>query len=546
MHNATIDLDFFGKIRIGGRTFNHIKLDTVGEKESYKINEIIADEIKLSGGSVNHGGAQDVLVSMPLNGINTTCLLSGNKNSWRCSKYTYGDISGSLSVSGDAFEIFMNSSKPIPPISELRQIINKLGRRGRIHFNFSDMAGTYEITPDHTASSYKFADNKTLSWAKLDLPFVPAQMQAEVGNFKWNDKTLEFTPHSKNWELITSAKTFLIRGKSIRDWTGDTDMRFANDGPYTISGKFDKKSVSDLKISFLNHTFSGTASGKSITLKTPVLNLDSFVSQAYLDNYSEMEFLTNSPILIPFSTNKNIFLTADKLIYNGEVYQNFVYSLKDNIQTFSISDGARGNLLATISKENTKYEIFIQLNRFSIAGSLLSTHMPLNIRDSVITAEIHLHTHGKIAHDIDYNMHGSMDLTFDGGYLVGMSFDDFYASANNITTLNSEYAIANALESGETKIKKMRIVAKYANGTFETTQPFTLSMRHVDAIGALKISSNDMIATMNITLRGTSPAPTPIELTVLPNGVRQYSLSDIIRNFDAEYMRTFIKTHNKF
>ena len=265
-----------------------------------------------------------------------------------------------------------------------------------------------------------------------------------------------------------------------------------------------------------------------------------------MDNYSEMEFLTNSPILIPFSTNTNIFLTADKLIYNGEEYQNFVYSLKDNIQTFSISDGARGNLLATISKENAKYEIFIQLNRFSIAGSLLSTHMPLNIRDSVITAEIHLHTHGKIAHDIDYNMHGSMDLTFDGGYLVGMSFDDFYASANNITTLNSEYAIANTLESGETKIKKMRIVAKYANGTFETTQPFTLSMRHVDAIGALKISSNDMIATMNITLRGTSPAPPPIELTVLPNGVRQYSLSDIIRNFDAEYMLTFIKTHNKF
>ena len=139
-----------------------------------------------------------------------------------------------------------------------------------------------------------------------------------------------------------------------------------------------------------------------------------------------------------------------------------------------------------------------------------------------------------------------MDLTFDGGYLVGMSFDDFYASANDITILNSEYAISNALETGETKIKKLRIVAKYSHGTFETTQPFTLAMRHVDAIGALKITNGNMFVAMDLTLRGTAPTPAPIEMNVSPNGTRQYSLSDIVRNFDAEYMRQFIKTHDKF
>lgn len=546
MYNATIDLDFYGKIRIGGRTFNHILLDTVGEINGYKINKIVGDDITLTGGHIDADGAHNVLVSMPIDGVNTTCLLTGNNSSWRCAKYTYGDISGTLSVSGDAFEIFLNSKKTIPSFGELNKMIQKLGKRGRIHFNFADMAGTYEISPDHTSSTYKFADNKTLSWANLDLPFIPSAMQDTVGNFIWNDKTLEFVPHSNKWKLTTSGNKFTIHGKSIRDWTDNIDIRFANDGAYTISGTYDNKRISNLKIVFKNHEFTGSVSGKNITLKTNILNLDSFVSQEYLDNIAEMEFFTNSPILILFDIKTNVFLTADRLIYNGEEYENFVYSLKDDTQTFSITDGARGNLLATIAKEKTNYDIFVQLNRFRIAGTLLSSTMPLNIRDSVITAEIHLTTNGKITHDINYNMTGAMDLTFDGGYLVGMSFDDFYASANDITILNSEYAISNALKTGETKIKKLRIVAKYSNGTFETTQPFTLSMRHVDAIGALKITNGNMFVAMDLTLRGTAPTPAPIKLNISPNGTRQYSLSDIIRNFDAEYMRQFIKTHDKF
>ena len=95
----------------------------------------------------------------------------------------------------------------------------------------------------------------------------------------------------------------------------------------------------------------GTASGKNITLHTDTINLDAFISQAFLDNYDEMEFLTDAPIMLPFGLNVGISLRADKLIYNGDEYSNFVYSLKPDTQTYSITDSARGNLLAIITKD---------------------------------------------------------------------------------------------------------------------------------------------------------------------------------------------------
>ena len=130
--------------------------------------------------------------------------------------------------------------------------------------------------------------------------------------------------------------------------------------------------------------------------------------------------------------------------------------------------------------DGKKYEIFIQLNKFVFDGKLLPDTMPLNIRDTMITAEIHMNTHGQIAHDIWYNLAGEMDISLDGGYLMGMSIDNFYASADKITTLNAEYALDDMLSVGETKIKSMHIIGKYNNGDFITTQPLRLALSNTD------------------------------------------------------------------
>ena len=42
------------------------------------------------------------------------------------------------------------------------------------------------------------------------------------------------------------------------------------------------------------------------------------------------------------------------------------------------------------------------------------------------------------------------------------------------------------------------------------------------------------------------PSATTIQLDIIPDGTRRYSLSEILINFDGDYLREFIKTHNKF
>ena len=234
------------------------------------------------------------------------------------------------------------------------------------------------------------------------------------------------------------------------------------------------------------------------------------------------------------------------MIYNGNEYKNFVYSLKPNAQTFSIMDADRGNMLATIERNKTNYEIFAQLNKFVINGWLLSDHMPLNIRDTMITGQIALTTNGQIAHDIYYNLHGNLDLTFNGGVISGFGFDEFYASAENITSFNAEYALAHALTGGETKLIQMQIIGDYERGNFITTAPTKISMRHTDGIGGFAITDGYMTAEFDLTLRGTAPTPATIQLSIMPDNTRAYSLSDIMRQIDPGFMRAFVKTHDKF
>jgi hypothetical protein len=143
-------------------------------------------------------------------------------------------------------------------------------------------------------------------------------------------------------------------------------------------------------------------------------------------------------------------------------------------------------------------------------------------------------------------MSGNIDITFTSGYLIGISLDDFYASAQNITILNAEYALTNALSTGETKLKNMRLIGTYDDGNFITTQPIELSMRHTDAIGGLAITNGQMTAELDLTLRGTASKPVTINLGIMPNNKRIYSLSEIMRQFDPAFMRAFIKIHDKF
>ena len=213
---------------------------------------------------------------------------------------------------------------------------------------------------------------------------------------------------------------------------------------------------------------------------------------------------------------------------------------------FSITDSEQGSILANIKKDKIKYDINIQLNKFVWENYLLPKQMPLNISDTAITADINLKTNGKIAHDITENIKGEFDISFEGGILHGIGTDKFYASAQNIKLSNIEYILSESLTSGTSKIKKLHLQGTYDNGDIKTTKPFVLYLKHTDAFGMFDIMKNKMSAKFNFILRGTSPEPESIELTINSDNKREFSLSDMMLNFDPEYMRTFIQTHEKF
>lgn len=546
LNNTNINIDFYGNLTLGNYDFNHLRIQATSTNDKIQIANILADNIAITGGTITQNGAENIMITMPVDDTTAMCLFSGTPDKWKCSTFSYGDLSGTISVDGDHFDIFVQSTKPMPSNDTLMQMVGRFGKRGTIRFQFPDIGGTYEISEHDIRPTYNFAQNKTLQWLNIDLPFLPAFMKSDVGNFSWNNGMLTFTPHNEQWQLSTYDNYFYLTGHSFHAWLPNMELQSINDAEYIISGFYDNERISNLNIKIAGHEFNGSAVGNTITLHTDVLSLDTFLNQSFFDNFAELEFLNNEPILVPFSLPVNIALSANALIYNGDEYKNFIYTLKPNAQTFSISDTSRGNLLATIDRDKNNYEIFAQLNRFVINGNLLSSTMPLNIRDTMITGQIALNTSGQIAHDIYYNMTGDIDITFDGGYLIGMSFDNFYASAENITSLNAEYALASALTTGETKLKQMRLIGTYANGDFITTTPIELSMRHTDARGGLAITDGYMTAEFDLTLRGTAPTPATIQLSILPDGGRSYSLSAVMQELDTGFMRAFVKTHDRF
>ena len=545
--NTVFDLDFYGNLKIGNLKFSHLKLNAAGLENMIQIGTVVADDIAMTGGYIDASGAHDIMITLPIDNVPASCLFSGSPDKWSCGEFAWGAIHGAINVDGDAFSVQLASDMNMPDVKALRANARRLGTNGVISFRFADVAGSITVDNDDMRSTFSYAKNKTLLWADINLPFLPNYMQYVPGDFTRADNITTFRPTDNSWQVVINNNgEFMIAGNDFKDWIRDIDLQALRPLPYAIAGRFASGAVTDLRIEIADQSFTGRFVDGVLTLHTPLLNIDAITSQEYVDNYEELSFTTQHPILIPFGLGVDVSMSADRVVYNGDEYANFIYSLKRDVQTFSVTDDARGDITATLSRDGVKYDAFVQLNRFKIAGDFLAHSMPLNISDTRITAEIALKTSGQIAHDIIYNLSGVMDMAFDGGYITGLGIDDFYASAENITRLNAKDALAVAFDGGKTRIKRLTIAGKYAKGVFDTTSPLTLTMAHTDAVGQIQIADGTIAARLRLVMRGTSPDPQPVDIEILGNGTRNYSFTEIMRDFDPAYLRGFIKTHNRF
>lgn len=546
LNKTNMNFDLTGIVKLNNYVFHKFQLIAVGLNNKLELNHVVTDNFDLFGGTYDEYGLHNTKLQINNLPEKFDCDFSGNQKKWECKTFTYGNINGTISNDNGIFNITATSKNKMPSLKTIRNLVSYIGDNGTIDFTFSDMSGTLVITPKQMIPKYRYATNVTLSELDVNLKFLPEFMFNTRGTFTYRENKKTFIPENKQWMIDIDGNKFTITGENFKQWLPNIDLRFLNSLPYAISGTYSDDTIGDLNIIIAGQIFSGNMTKSGLNLKTQTLNLDKFINPMFRDNYDEQKFLTNHPLATLFELPLNISLSADTLVLEDKEYTNFVYSLKPDTQVFSISDTNRGHLLGIIEKKKFDYDISIQLNKFQMDGELLKFDTPLNIENSNITAEIKLHTSGQTANDLIYNLSGDVDMTFYGGTINGIGFDQFYAMADKLNMMNAEYALAAALESGKTQIKKLKIVGTYNNGDFETTRPLTISMRHIEGVGALFINNRVMTGTFEFVMRGTAPQPASIELNINEYGKRKYSITDIINNLDLGYMRAFIKTHNKF
>lgn len=546
LNKTNMNIDLTGIIKLNQYTFNTFKIIAAGINNTLEINRLTTDNFELVGGTYSNQELFDTKLQINNLPEKFTCDYSGNSKKWGCKTFSYGNMNGKLNVDNGIFYVSVTSIDKMPSNKTIRNLVSKLGNNGTIDFAFSDKSGTMVVTPKQMIPKYKFATNITLKTTDINLEFLPEFMYTVPGTYTLQNNKKTFIPQHKQWMIEVMDKNFIITGENFKQWLPNTDLRFLKTLPYAISGTSIDDNIGDLNIMIGNQLFSGNATKSGITLTTNELNLDNFINPYFKNNYQEQKFLMNHPLAILFDIPINVSVSSDTIILDNQSYNNFVYSLKPNTQIFSISDSSRGHLLSIIEKNKFNYDISIQLNKFKQTNELFSFDVPLNIQNSTITAEINLKTSGQTANDLIYNLTGDVDMTFTGGEITGLGFDKFYASADKLSVLNAEYALASALESGITKIKKLKIQGIYNNGNFETTKPFTLSMRHVDAVGALFINNRVMTGTFEFIMRGTAPKPSSIQMNINESGKRTYSITEIINNLDIGFMRAFIRNHTQF
>ena len=484
------------------------------------------------------------------------CMLNGDMDNWRCDRYQFASqnfsASGTIVVSPDAVRLEFNSPNYRPGIDSVAQLERNLrGRTAAVEFHIGDMVGRANIARGSRRIEYA-QKGATLSGLPIKLP-LPEEMLSVSGNIAAliSNDTVSFSFEAPDWSFsIDDTDRFALNHNNAKTLlkmvSGVQRLPFVKDNmPVLVTGDYRGNIISNIGIEFAGMKLFGQILNNALTLKTDRLDFDSFLDEAWFENFEDNQYLTADPTLAPFDLGHGVAITADKIILNGAEYKDFVYALSGNTQTMSLSDSGEGNLLVSVSRDRMNFKYLAQLNNFHIPGFLLGAASAVNVKGATVTAQAELATSGLTAYDIRQNMAGILDISIDGGELHGLGTDEFYGNAGRMGRQDSEDAVRRMLMGGISEIKEMQIIGEYTGGDFRTTRPFMLTLRHTDITGNAWIRSGVLSARANIFLRGTALVPRPIALN-LDGTARSFSISDIMRGIDLDFLREFISGRTRF
>ncbi|MCL1785772.1 MAG: hypothetical protein FWG39_01300 [Alphaproteobacteria bacterium] len=571
LHNSDIRFGGVGRFKIGGYEFSALRLSSVSDGDAVTVRNLAASgpDVSLSArGQIRGDTAKDLELIFQNTGASFRCVLSGNRAAWSCARWDYMSAefsaSGSAGAGADSFDLEFNSENYDPAKSSLAAQFSALGsifRRnvGTVRFNLGGgLHGNASIKDKDFSISYYGHRNTSIAALPVpvrDMPPLPAGMVNAIGEMTAvhiENGTASFSFKTNDWEFSQHTDGQFVLGGNmaalIRAYAPSADVQFINPNANVAArGKWTRPYISDFELATPGGTFVGTFNGLAFDLHGPLLDIDSLINKNYADNYESVKFTSAEPITLPFALNVSLALTADRIKFGGETYEKFVYSLRPGAQTMSVTDSMRGSLLAQITQKSAnRYRVEIQSGNFEIKGAVLPPSSHLNISDTAMTARAVLETSGFTAADFRRNIAGDVDITFEGGTLTGFGFDNFYDNAGRITRTNAEFALSDAIAGGRSALRSLHLSGRYENEVFRTTAPLFAATRHTEYTGDLTVRRGIASGNLQILLRGTSPAPAPLSVSISHGGARNYSLGEIMQTFDADFMREFTKLYPKF
>ncbi len=563
LRNADIDLNLNGNLKFGDHIFSTVEFVGMKSNSEFEIKHLRAVNSKesyVASGVINESGAKGLKLEITKSSGNLTCDFYGTTEVWRCAKFDIKtknySATGSVSVNPKSYEMTIESDN-LPFDTLLTELKKYFGpRNGIITFKLKGASGQTEVKSNNVRTLTLKADFVSLESLDLSdilpLPEIMLKDDGKVYVSIENGKLKSLDFEAPDWSFAMSGESFVLEHSDIKRFLGavapEIDLFFMQSNlPIVISGEYKKPYIRKLEIEFGTNVLHGYAESGKFNLKSNQLNIDELIDENFKSSDESAAFLHSEPLLAPLAIkNSTISLSTKKIVIGGGNYKNFVFALRPNSEQFSITDDALGNMLVSIDKNKNDYQMMIQANKFFVPGKLLDQSSPLNISDTVITAQANLSTFGQTSHDIRYNLSGDVDMTLDGGTLIGLGIDNFYKGALDITRTNAKDAIQNMFNGGTTEIKSMHIVGKYNSGILTTSRLFTLGAKHANISGNLQINNGKIAAIMNILLRGTSAEPKTLQLGIGFNGERNYSIDDAIIAIDPDYTVAFINSHDKF
>ncbi|MDR0804043.1 MAG: hypothetical protein LBO08_03070 [Rickettsiales bacterium] len=549
LHDADLDIRADGRIKFAGKIFSKFNLQSSGENDRVIIKNLTASnaaESLAAAGVITANGAQSAKLELMTPELYAKCDdFSGTPDDWNCAAGTIrqnGDtIHGSLKMRPDSYDLRIYSLTMIAD----KNLINRaetLGRNGKILFDLQNAAGSVIIK-----NGTDYLLNISLPSAKLadwGISFFNFDSNAagKLDAVIENGRAVGFSFSASDWTVSQSDAHISFRHDDFAAFIktvfpGIETFILGHDMPLEIRGDYDGRMVRDGRLKIGTQEFDFTANKNEILLQTVVLDLDKLLDQNYFANYESLKFTMDEPLFLPFALDKiNMSVSAGILKINDISFNKFIYALVPGKQTISITDSARGNILAVLRHtDKNNYAADISFNKFLFSGKLLNDGAALNLTDTFATGKVSLTTYGWTSNDARYNASGDLDIEFSGGILDGIGTDYLYANIMNASQLTLPDLLYAALNGGRSELKSLVIRGDYSGSQFTTTDDFILRLNNATMRGAMRIANGRIAANMALTLNNSASVATPINLQINPNGTRGFA--DAINSIDLGFMQ---------